>query len=148
MADQRGRQSASLPVAAPNASGSQPGSAAQGQTSAGLNFMPMRLYQRRRRARYFLEGVLSASPRFATLSAAQQMRIRTECDEMLRENIVDFMENTAPRTVYPYEDAVRNAIKMTIHWNPDICKYKEEEWQSGPAGQNNGGEEEFNEDEE
>lgn len=48
------------------------------------------------------------------------------------------MENSAPRALYPYEAAVLNAVRMTIQWNPDICDYDEDEWQSGLAeeGQN------------
>ncbi|KAK8122787.1 hypothetical protein PG984_011457 [Apiospora sp. TS-2023a] len=105
--------------------------APQGLTSADLDFMPMRVYQRRRRAREVMERILAASPRFAVLPAAQQNRVREAIEESIRENILDFMRNSAPRTLYPYEDAVLNAVRMTIQWNPDICAYDVNEWQSG-----------------
>lgn len=41
------------------------------------------------------------------------------------------MHHSRPRTLYPYEEAVLNAVRMTIQWNPDICIYDEAEWQSG-----------------
>ncbi|KAK7987232.1 hypothetical protein PG996_006166 [Apiospora saccharicola] len=112
-------------------SGDQPDDAPQGLTSADLDFMPMRVYQRRRRAREVMERILAASPRFAVLPAAQQNRVREAIEESIRENILDFMRNSAPRTLYPYEDAVLNAVRMTIQWNPDICAYDVAEWQSG-----------------
>ncbi|KAK8016605.1 hypothetical protein PG993_014794 [Apiospora rasikravindrae] len=134
-------------------SGSQPAAAAaaaapaQGMTSAQLDYYPMRIYQRRRRAREIIERRFAASAKFMALSAAQQLRVRTEVEELIRENIVDFMDNTPPRTLYPYEAAVKYAIAQTIEWNPDICgPYVANEWPSGLEEEGNADEVESNED--
>ncbi|KAK7914101.1 hypothetical protein PG985_011804 [Apiospora marii] len=142
MSDRKGKQRATRSAAQgqnsnnqsqnqDNNDGSQPNPAPAAQTSADLDFMPMRVYQRRVRARATMERILAASPRFAVLSAANQNRIREAIEETIRENILDFMHNSAPRTLYPYEAAVLNAVRMTIQWNPDICDYDENEWQAG-----------------
>ncbi|KAK7961858.1 uncharacterized protein PG986_002683 [Apiospora aurea] len=119
-------------------SGTQPAAAAaapapaQGMTSAELDFYPMRVYQRRRRARGVMERRLAASAKFMALSAAKQALVRSEVEEMIRENIIDFMANTPPRTLYPYEGAVQNVIAQTIEWNPNICgAYNAADWPAG-----------------
>lgn len=84
----KGKGKASRPAAYSNdADNSGSGSGSQGQTSADLDYMPMRVYQRRGRARIIMERILAASPRFATLSAFDQTRIRETIEETIRENM-------------------------------------------------------------
>lgn len=70
-----------------NNNGSEPNPAPRAQVSADLGFMPMRVYQRRVRARAIMERILAASPRFAVLSANDQNRIREATEEAIRENM-------------------------------------------------------------
>ncbi|KAK8075589.1 hypothetical protein PG997_010252 [Apiospora hydei] len=98
------------------------------QTSGQLQFRAMRLYERRKRARRILNAILAASAAFTSLPDEKQDMIRQECEIVIRDNINEFMDNTPPRTVYPYEEAVLAAVKSVVYWNPDVLVYNEDDW--------------------
>ncbi|KAK7994319.1 hypothetical protein PG991_015907 [Apiospora marii] len=89
------------------------------KTSADLNEFPPRVRQRFQRAKAYLDKVLLDSPAFASLDAAKQVFATEEIEALLRENIEDFMRNTAPHTRYPHVQAVLSACNSVFYWNED-----------------------------
>ncbi|KAK8122786.1 hypothetical protein PG984_011456 [Apiospora sp. TS-2023a] len=89
-------------------------------TSSDLQYGPQRKYQRMQRAKAVMERVLSNTPAFTSLAADKQALARKEIIDLLGENIDDFMHHTPPRTVYPNDQAVLNAINSVFAHNEDV----------------------------
>ncbi|KAK7914103.1 hypothetical protein PG985_011806 [Apiospora marii] len=89
-------------------------------TSGNLHYVQKSKGKRMRRAKAVMEKVLSNTPAFTSLAADKQALARTEIIDLINENIDDFMDHTPPRSVYPPEQAVLNAVDSVFHYNEDV----------------------------
>ncbi|KAK8851971.1 hypothetical protein PGQ11_014450 [Apiospora arundinis] len=121
------RAAAARPTAAGTAPPSQ-AAAPQPVTSGELPFRPMRLYQRRVRARAIMNRILDDSA-FVHLDEDQQALVREQIEECIKDDINKFFDESAPRSLYPYQEHVMAAIRTVFAQNLKLFTFDEEEYE-------------------
>ncbi|KAK7994327.1 hypothetical protein PG991_015915 [Apiospora marii] len=91
--------------------------AAQPATSGELANRHQRKWARLEKAKPYIDGFLANTPALANLTQEQKEQIHKEIRSQLGDNIEEFMDETAPRTIYQNKEAVRAAFKAIFHWN-------------------------------
>ncbi|KAK7914094.1 hypothetical protein PG985_011797 [Apiospora marii] len=91
--------------------------AAQPATSGELANRHQRKWARLEKAKPHIAAFLANTPALANLTAEQKEQIQREVRSQLGDNVEEFMDETAPRTIYPIKEAVRAAFKSIFHWN-------------------------------
>ncbi|KAK7984293.1 hypothetical protein PG989_011695 [Apiospora arundinis] len=102
--------------------------APQPVTSGELPFRPMRLYQRRVRARVIMNRILDDSA-FVHLDEDQQALVREQIEECIKDDINKFFDESAPRSLYPYQEHVMAAIRTVFAQNLKLFTFDEEEYE-------------------
>ncbi|KAK6821031.1 hypothetical protein PG987_015431 [Apiospora arundinis] len=116
-------------AARPTAAGTAPPpqtAAPQPVTSGELPFRPMRLYQRRVRARVIMNRILDDSA-FVHLDEDQQALVREQIEECIKDDIS--LMRVPPRSLYPYQEHVIAAIRTVFAQNLKLFTFDEEEYE-------------------
>ncbi|KAK6821030.1 hypothetical protein PG987_015430 [Apiospora arundinis] len=93
-------------------------------TSGDLKYRAMRRWSRIKKCEPIVAEIIANTPELAGLDEEKKAKILKEVKDYLYEDVTNFMDSTAPRSIYPMKEAVGAALKSIFYWNEDVFGIK------------------------